>query len=125
MNNTFAVTGTFCELEKAFDCVNHGIVVDKLEFSGITWKFAAFIQPYFRGTYQKLLIDKINAYGNISTRRKKVINWFPRRLTLGSLLLLICINDVYKITDNSAKVALFADVTSILVTISNQEGVLI
>ena len=38
------------------------------------------------------------------------------------LFFLICKNDISKITDNNAKVVLFADDTSIIVTNSNQGG---
>ena len=53
---------------------------------------------------------------------EKVINGVPWRLILGSLFLLIYFNVVPKITDNDAKIVLFADDTSITVTTSNQEG---
>jgi hypothetical protein len=47
---------------------------------------------------------------------EKVINGVPWRLILGSLFLLIYFNVVPKITDNDAKIVLFADDTSITVT---------
>jgi len=54
---------------------------------------------------------------------ENVINDVPRDLILGSLFILIYFNDVPKITDNDAKVVLFADDTSIIATTSFQEGV--
>jgi len=122
VNNRLSVGGIFCDLDKALDCVNHGILVGKLKFYGISGKFPTFIQSYFRGRYQKLLIDKINAYDNVSSRWKKVTNGVLQGLILGPLLFLININDLPKITDIDAEVVLFADDTGIIVTNSNQGG---
>jgi hypothetical protein len=43
MNNRLSVGGTFCDVEKPFDYVNHGILVDKFQFYGIKGKFLALI----------------------------------------------------------------------------------
>jgi len=49
MNNRFAAGGIFYEREKTIDCVNHGILVDKLELYGISGKFVTLIESYLRG----------------------------------------------------------------------------
>jgi len=50
------VGGIFCDLEKAFDCVNHKILLSKLEFYSVKGKTRLWFESYFRNRYQKVLI---------------------------------------------------------------------
>jgi len=49
MNNRLSVGCIFCNLEKAFNCVSHEILVNKLQFCGIKENFVALIHSYLRG----------------------------------------------------------------------------
>ena len=50
MNNKQVVGGIFCDLHKAFDCVQHKILLDKLKFYGIDGKFGTLIESYLTDT---------------------------------------------------------------------------
>jgi len=64
MNNNQMVGGIFCDLQKAFNCVNHKILLEKLEFYGIEGKFKTLIESYLR--YQRVALNNISSNNNSS-----------------------------------------------------------
>jgi exoribonuclease II len=66
MNNNLKIGGAFCDLQKAFDCVNHKILMDKLEFYVTEGKFKTLITSYLIGRYQKVTLNSIILLGLLS-----------------------------------------------------------
>ena len=91
INNRKIVGCIFCDLHKAFDCVNHKILLAKLEFYGITGKFLNVIEFYNEDRYQTVSIHS----NNISSNWKKITHGVPQGLILGPycslFTLMICI----------------------------------
>jgi len=52
-NSSLVTGGTFCELQKAFDCANYKILLDKLEFYGNDGKLKTLIKSYLKGRYKE------------------------------------------------------------------------
>lgn len=66
MNNKLVVGGIFCDLHKAFDCVQHKILLDKLQLYGIDGKSKSLIESYLTNRYQKVSLEKMDYNMNSS-----------------------------------------------------------
>jgi 2C-methyl-D-erythritol 2,4-cyclodiphosphate synthase len=66
LNNKQRVGGIFCDIQKAFDCVNHKILLDKLYFYGINGKFLSLIESYLSNRCQKTVLNKTDYNQNSS-----------------------------------------------------------
>ena len=53
------VGGLFCDIQKAFDCVNHDILLAKLEFYGISGIANKLMRSYIKNRYQTVIIKDI------------------------------------------------------------------
>jgi hypothetical protein len=60
MNNKQIVGGIFCDLCKAFDSINHIVLLEKLKFYGISGKFYNLVKSYLEGGYQKVILNYKN-----------------------------------------------------------------
>ena len=119
MNNKLLVGAIFYDLEKAFDYVNHDVLLSKLKLYGISDKDFQLYQSYLGNRYCRTAIysDSENSH--------KVSNWarvrhgVPQGSVLGPLLFLLYINDLSRIINKTSAPVIFADDTNILFAHSN------
>ena len=107
IDNQKFVYGIFIDLQKAFDTVDHDVLIQKLNYYGVRgianhW-FCSFLKN--RNQYVSL--------SGVSSHVKQITCGVPQGSTLGPLLFLIYINDLHKIF-TKATIHHFADDTNLM-----------
>jgi hypothetical protein len=115
LNNKFIVGGIFCNLTKSFDCVNHTILLSKLEFYGITGSACNLIKSYLNDRYQRVIIKNTNSKTYLFEWEKVKLG-VPQDSILDPLLFLLYVNDLPGLINSLSKPTLFADDTNIIFT---------
>jgi len=57
LNNRNLVGGIYCDLRKAFDCVNHGILLYKQQFYDFRNNVYKLSKSYLENRYQRVILD--------------------------------------------------------------------
>ena len=107
MKNKQLAVGIFIDLQKAFDTVNHDILLDKLNHYGIKGISNRWFRSYLSQRKQFTSIDGVNS------SCKTVLHGVPQGSVLGPLLFLLYINDLHNCIKNST-VFHFADDTNLM-----------
>ena len=99
----------FLDLKKAFDTVDHSILLQKLELYGFSGVAQLWFKSYLTDRYQKCSVND-----NLSKSRKLYCG-VPQGSTLGPLLFLLYINDLPNCLKYSTA-KMYADDTNITIT---------
>ena len=105
-DNNFAC-GVFVDLQKAFDTVNHNILLQKLKYYGIRGTPLAWFTSFLQQRTQTVSIN-----GDLS-EKLTVTHGVPQGSVLGPLLFLLYINDLHLAIQHSV-IHHFADDTNML-----------
>ena len=107
MDNKILSCGVFVDLEKAFDTVNHGILIKKLHHYGVQGKSNDWIKSYLSNRTQSVCVN------GATSETLNITCGVPQGSILGPLLFIIYINDMHNALLNSM-VYHFADDTNLL-----------
>ena len=106
------VCGVFIDLQKAFDTVDHKILLDKLYHYRVRGQNHLWFESYLTDRKQKVKI------ASVDSRLMKISCGVPQGSILGPLLFLLYINDLRHATQKSL-VHHFADDTNLIVSDRN------
>ena len=112
LENNKVGLGVFLDLSKAFDTIDHEILIKKLNFYGIRGRALEWFKSYLCNRKQYVLFQ-----GNKS-EMASITHGVPQGSILGPLLFIIYINDLHKCLKTS-KPILYADDTTLFNSADN------
>ena len=102
------VVGVFIDLQKAFDTINHEILMNKLRKYGIRGKCYDWLTDYLACRQQFVMFD------DVVSNRQTITCGVPQGSVLGPLLFILYINDIVHVSKSLFPI-LFADDTNIFI----------
>lgn len=112
----------YLDLSKAFDCVCHELLFDKLEKYGIRGVALSWIKSFISDRYQFVSIKHYvnNIVREYASDTQSISVGVPQGSILGPLLFILFINDIISVPGQDAYMTLYADDIALLISDRNE-----
>ena len=112
LENGDLVAGVYIELSKAFDTVDHEILLYRLDYYGIRGHVCKWFRHYLSDTQRRVSSNgTVSEYAHVQTG-------VSQGTILGPVLFLLQINDIYNAVDN-VPLRLFADDNNLFISVKD------
>ncbi len=108
--------GIFCDLSKAFDCVEHETLLLKLQHYGIRGVSLNLLKSYLLERLLTVQVNRVNSQG------ASVSMGVPQGSILGPFLFLVYVNDLPHLFQSEPHMVLFADDTSLIFKLNRRSN---
>ena len=119
INNSQYSLGIFLDIQKAFDTVDHQILLDKLENAGVRGTALRWFHSFMAGRSQRVLVGS-----TLSSDILEILIGVLQGSILGVILFLVFINDICRAAPELLKI-FFADDIEGMVTADNMDELII